>query len=265
MRRILLTLAVSLATLPAVAAIQQAPLEWASGDKTFSGVLVYDDVGKARPGVLMVPNWMGVTDAAIAQAREVAGAGYVVLVADMYGKGIRPADSDEARKQVQAVFADGGVTARQRAGDALAALRGQAGRLPLDAGRVAAIGYCFGGTVALEIARAGADVDGVVSFHGGLGSPAPAGAQSPVATSILVLNGADDTSVPDEAILAFEQEMDAAGADWQLVNFSGAAHCFTHPEDAGKTGNCRYDARSARRAFEMMRDFLGERFQAPGG
>ncbi len=265
MRRIMLALALSATVAPALAAMQQAPLEWDSGGKTFSGVLVYDDAGEPRPGVLMVPNWMGVTDAAIAQAREVAGEGYVVLVADMYGKGVRPADSDEARAQVQSVFADGGATARKRAGDALAALRGKAGALPLDPDRIAAIGYCFGGTIALEMARAGADVDGVVSFHGGLGSPAPAGAQSPVSTSVLVLNGADDTSVPDEAILAFEKEMDAAGADWQLVSFSGAAHCFTHPEDAGKTGNCRYDARSAKRAFEMMRDFLGERFQAGGG
>lgn len=248
--------------LPATAAMQARPVEWSVGEDRFSGVLVYDDAGAdVRPGLVMVPNWMGVGDNAIEQAKRIAGDDYVVLVADVYGAGVRPKDKAEARAQVMKVYGDGGVTLRRRAAAAVDALEAQAGSAPVDASRIGVLGFCFGGSVALELARSGADVDGVVSLHGGLETHLPT-ENNRIETPVLVLNGADDTSVTDAQIDAFKQEMDAAGADWQFVDFGGARHCFTHPEDANDDpkNNCQYNERAARRAFEMLHDFFRERF-----
>nr|WP_223807151.1 dienelactone hydrolase family protein [Lysobacter psychrotolerans] len=245
--------------------MQTRPVTWTVGEDAFQGVLVYDDAGSAkRPGVVMVPNWMGVTDLAVERAKDVAGTDYVVLVADVYGRDARPADKTEARAQVAKAYADGGTTLRARAAAALAALKAQADNAPLDVARISAIGFCFGGSVVLELARGGADLAGVVSFHGGLKTHLPI-AGNALRAPMLVLNGANDTSVPDADVQAFAQEMEAAGADWQFVDFGGAVHCFTQPEDAGSdpANNCRYDERASRRAFAMMRAFFTERFAAP--
>ncbi|MCF7222413.1 dienelactone hydrolase family protein [Marilutibacter chinensis] len=265
MRRLAAVLALLLLTTPALAAMRVEPLEWEVDGQAFEGMLVYDDTeDPSRPGLVMIPNWMGVGDAAIAKARQIAGQDYVVLVADVYGKGVRPRNDAEAREQVGRVYADGGVALRERAARAVEALKAQAERLPLDRQRIGAVGFCFGGSVALELARSGAELAGVVSFHGGLKTYLPTTGQR-IPTPLLVLNGADDTSVPDEDIRGFEQAMDAAGADWQFVNFSGARHCFAQEEDAGNPAdsNCRYDARAAGRAMAMMRLFLAERFDEP--
>lgn len=262
--RLVSAVALLLCAMPVLAAMQARPVEWNIGEQAFSGVLVYDDANAIkRPGLVMVPNWMGVTDHAIARARQVAADDYVVLVADVYGQGVRPKDSAEAKVQVREVYADGGITLRKRVAAAVAALEAQGATAPLDAGRIGAFGFCFGGSAVLELARSGADLAGVVSFHGDLETYRPA-AGNQVRASVLVLNGADDTSVPDAHIAAFEKEMDAAGVDWQLVNFSGARHCFTQPEDANAdpASNCRYDERASNRAFEMMHDFFRERFAA---
>ena len=137
-------------------------------------------------------------------------------------------------------------------------LRAQAGSTPLDAGKIGALGFCFGGSTVLELARSGSDVAGVVSFHGGVDTYLPMEGND-IKASILVLNGAADASVTDAHIAAFEKEMDAAKADWQFVDFSGAVHCFTQPE-SNDPPNCVYNERASKRAFEMMRDFFDERF-----
>ena len=262
MRRIATTLALVLAAAPAFAAMQAQPVEWQVGEDRFRGMLVYDDAARGpRPGLVMVPNWMGMSETNIARAKDIAGDDYVVLVADVYGKGVLPKDKAEARAQAMKAYADGGATLRQRAAAALASLKAQAGRAPLDADRIAAFGFCFGGSVVLELARSGADVAGVVSVHGGLQGHLPAEGNR-VRAPVLVLNGAADTSVTDAHIAAFGKEMDAAGADWQFVNFSGARHCFTQAEDqpADPADNCRYDARASKRAFDLMHAFFRERF-----
>lgn len=244
----------------AAAAMQARPVEWKVGNDAFSGVLVYDDAERGkRPGLVMVPNWMGVTDAAVEKARKLAGGDYVILVADVYGKGRRPADAAEAGKLAGALKQDT-ATLRARALKAVDVLKAQAGKAPLDAARIGAIGFCFGGSTVLELVRSGARLAGVVSLHGGLSTPTPAAAGS-ARTPALVLNGAADKSVGAQDIAAFEKEMDAAGADWQFVNFSGAVHCFAEA-DAGNdpASNCRYDARAARRAYRMLDDFFEERF-----
>lgn len=262
MARVVAAIALLLCAGPALAAMQARPVEWKLGEDRFSGVLVYDDVNTIkRPGLVMVPNWMGVTDLAIARAKQVAGDDYVVLVADVYGHGVRPKDKTEAKAQVMKTYADGGVTLRKRTDAALTALKAQAATAPLDANKLGAFGFCFGGSAVLELARTGADLAGVVSVHGGLETYLPT-AGNQVNASVLVLNGAADTSVTDAQIVAFGKEMDAAAVDWQFVNFSGARHCFTQEEDANTdpANNCRYDARASKRAFEMLHDFFRERF-----
>jgi dienelactone hydrolase len=264
MRRLAAAMSLVLCASPAFAAMQTKPVEWKVGDDSYSGVLVYDDVNKIkRPGLVMVPNWMGVTDDAIKQAKNIAGDDYVVLVADVYGKSVRPQDKTEAKAAVGKAYADGGTSLRKRVGEAVAALKAQDKTAPLDASKIGALGFCFGGSAALELARTGANLAGVVSFHGGLKSHLPSNGVK-VNTPLLVLNGAADKSVPQEDIVAFEKEMNEAGADWQFVNYSGAVHCFSQIEDADNPvgDNCRYDERAAKRSFAAMRAFFAERFGA---
>jgi len=245
------------AAMPALAKLQQRPVEWQLDGARYSGVLVYDDAGDARrPGVVMVPNWRGVNASAIDKAAQIAGDDYVVLVADVYGSQLRPKDNDEAAAAAQPLLKDR-ASLRARAGAALDALKAQAGTAPLDATRIAAVGFCFGGSTVLEMARAGLPLAGVVSLHGGLVSPMPAAADSGK-VPMLVLNGAADRGVSAEDIAGFGSEMDAAGADWQFVNFSGAVHCFAE-SDANSPPGCMYDPRAAKRAWKMMGDFLEER------
>ena len=260
LNRILLCLALALPA-QAVAKMHAEPVEWTVGDKTFQGVLVYDDASAAtRPGLVMVPDWMGLTEGAIAKAKHVAGDDYVVLVADVWGKGTQPKDNAEAGAMAGALRADlPGLRARIR--QALAVLKDNAGGAPLDPTKLGAFGYCFGGTIALELARSGADLAAVVTFHGGLGTsmPAQAGDFKP---SVLVLNGADDRGTAGD-VAGFRQEMDAAGADWQFVDFSNTVHCFALP-DANRPPGCVYNPLSAQRAERMMHGFLAERFSGPG-
>jgi dienelactone hydrolase len=242
---------------PAWAAMQAKPIEWKVGDKDFSGFLVYDDATAAkRPGLVMVPDWKGVTDNAVAKAEHVAGSDYVVLVADVYGKDARPKDDAEASALVKTLYGDRNAL-RARIGQALDVLKAQAGHAPVDVARLGAFGYCFGGATVLELARSGADIAGVVTFHGGLDTSMPA-RKGAVKASLLVLNGADDKGQAGN-IAGFEQEMTDAGADWQLVNFSGAVHCFALPE-ADRPG-CRYNPLVTERAERMMRGFFDERFR----
>ena len=256
MRRILFGLALMLLALPGMAKMQTKAVEWHVGHEVFSGYVVYDDAGPARrPGLLMVPDWYGVTASALDKARQQAGREFVVFVVDMYGKGKLPAGDRQAGALVGALLAQPEVM-RARMAAALAAFKAQAGAVPLDVARIGAFGFCFGGSLVLELARSGAYLAGIVTFHGGLKTQSPATPGS-VKTPLLVLNGAADASQKD-AIVPFEQEMDRAGADWTFVNFGGAVHCFAL-ETANRPG-CQYDPRAARRAYAMMHAFFRERF-----
>lgn len=245
--------------LPALAAMQAKPVEWTQDGTTFSGVLVYDDSDTdTRPGLVMVPNWKGVNDSAIAKAKQLAGDDYVVLVADVYGKGVRPKTDAEAGPVATKLRNDRPVL-RARALKAIEVLKAQAGKAPLDASRIGAVGFCFGGTTVLEMARAGAPLAGVVSLHGGLGSPLPAKAGG-THPSVLVLNGADDKSVSKDDIASFEQEMNAAKVNWEFTNYSGAVHCFAEA-DANSPPGCQYNERAAKRAWKTLDEFFEERFE----
>jgi len=248
----------ALAAMPAAAAMKTQPVEWTLDGTTFSGVLVYDaDEDDVRPGLVMVPNWKGVNASAIEKAKQLAGDDYVVLVADVYGKDVRPKTDAEAGPVATKLRNDRPVL-RARAQKAVDILKAQAGKVPLDATRIGAVGFCFGGTTVLELARAGSQLAGVVSLHGGLTSPLPAkagGTHAPV----LVLNGADDKSVSAEDIAGFEKEMNAAEVDWQFINYSGAVHCFAEA-DANSPPGCQYNERAAKRAWKALDVFFEERF-----
>jgi dienelactone hydrolase len=240
---------------PASAELVTKAVEYKQGDAPLEGYLAYEAGGPAkRPGVLIVSDWMGIGKNSRARAEQLARLGYVAFVADIYGKGVHPKDGGEAGKLAGQYKGDRPLLrARVRAG--LDELR----KVSLvDAPRVAAIGYCFGGTTVLELARSGAPVAGVVSFHGGLGSPTPADAKQ-IKGKVLALHGADDPFVKEDEVKGFEEEMRAAGVDWQLVKYSNAVHSFTD-QDAGSDNSkgAAYNAAADRRSWEAMKDFFAE-------
>lgn len=225
------------------------------------GYLAYDDAVKTpRPGVLVVHEWWGLNEYTKKRTRQLAELGYVALAADIYGDGVVATDRTEA----------GALAGRFRGGDrALLRDRVNAGLQTLranplvDRHKVAAIGYCFGGTAVLELARSGADIAGVVSFHGGLDTPRPA-APGVLKARVLVLHGADDPGVPPAQVSAFQEEMRGAGADWQLAMYGGAVHSFTNP-DAGSdpSRGSAYNEKADRRSWEHMKVFFTELLGRP--
>lgn len=224
--------------------------------QTYRGMLVYDDaIKEQRPGLLMVPNWMGVTENAAKKAYRAGGSDYIVFVADMYGKDIRPQNSDEAAKAATTVRSDREMM-RKRVNAALEVFKEQADSVPLNTRKIGAIGFCFGGGTVLELARSGTDVDGVVSFHGNLDTPDPSVAKN-IRTPVLVLHGANDPFVPDEQVAAFKNEMRDANVDWTLVSYGNAVHSFTDPT-ANMPGKAEYNPVVADRAFGAMRQFFNE-------
>ncbi|WP_339082830.1 dienelactone hydrolase family protein [Pseudomonas sp. TMP9] len=242
----------------AQAAVVVEPVPYEIDGEAFEGLLVYDDaVTTARPGLVMVPNWMGVTENSAKKAAHVAGDQYVVFVADIYGKAIRPSNAGEAQAAATLVRADRALL-RKRTQAAVDVLKAQAAEVALDASKLGAIGFCLGGTAVLELARSGADLKGFVSFHGNLDTPNPADAQN-IKAPILVLHGADDPIVPQAQVDDFIAEMKAAKTDWQLVSYGGAVHSFTNPE-ANMPGNNHYNPLVATRAFKAMDDLFDETF-----
>jgi dienelactone hydrolase len=240
------------------AALKTEVIEYRHGDAVLEGYLAYDDaiVGK-RPGVVVVHEWWGQNDYVKKRAEQLARMGYIAFALDMYGKGKLTKDPKQAGEW-STVFSNDRKFGRARAAAGLAVLKNH----PLaDASRVAAIGYCFGGTTVLEMARGGAELAGVASFHGGLDTPelAKPGA---VKAKVLVLAGGDDPFVPPAQVTAFEEEMRKGGADWQVHVYGGAAHSFTNPKaDGYGLKGAAYNERADRRSWEAMRVFFAEIFK----
>ena len=258
MKKFLLTAMTTIIAASLHAAIQTKTVEYKQGGTTLEGVLVWDDaVQGQRPGVLVVHQWMGLTDYEKHRAEMLAQLGYVAFCADIYGKGVRPKDAAEAGAQAGKYKGDRQLL-RARVNAALTVLQT---REFVDPKRIAAIGYCFGGTVVLEIARGGADLKGVASFHGGLSTPNPADAKN-IKGKVLVLHGADDTFESPAEIAAFQEEMRQGRVDWQMNYYGGAVHSFTNP-DAGKAGikGVAYNEAADRRSWQAMRDFFDEIFR----
>lgn len=235
-------------------------VEYTSGDTTCEGYVAYSEWNDQKvPGVLIVHEWYGLNDYARRRTREIAELGYVAFAADIYGKGVRASSNEEAAK-LSGKYKSDPELFRKRVNDALAVLREQP---HVDPDRIAAIGYCFGGTGVLELARSGADVLGVVSFHGGLSTKAPA-EKGDVPAKVLVLHGEDDPYVKPPEVRSFKNEMDKAEVDWQLIGYSDTVHSFTNPNagDDNSTG-AAYNARSDRRSWEHMKIFFQELFTKP--
>ena len=258
MRNLLLPVIVILAALSARGEIVSKPVEYKQGDTVLEGLSVYDDAiqGK-RPAVLVVHQWKGLGDYEKKRAEMLARLGYNVLAADIYGKGIRPQTPQAAGAEASKYKNDPALLrARVRAASEVLARHELT-----DPKRMAAIGYCFGGTAVLELARSGADVAGVVSFHGGLSSPTPSDAKN-IRAKVLALHGADDPHVSPKEVAAFEDEMRQGGVDWQLIAYGGAVHAFTD-WNAG-TDNSKgaaYNERADRRSWEAMKQFFAELFK----
>ncbi|WP_426142738.1 dienelactone hydrolase family protein [Pseudomonas sp. DWP3-1-2] len=235
-----------------------SPVVYQIDGQPYESRLVFDSGdASSRPGLLMAPNWMGVSEGAEKIAQSVAEQGYVVLLVDLYGQGTRPQNNDEAGAAMMPLKNDR-AELRKRMQAALEQLLSQTDA-PVDADRVATFGFCFGGCCSLELARTGANLKAAVSFHGTLDTPDPADAKH-IKGSVLVLHGASDPLVPKEQLPAFEDEMNAAGVDWQLTSYGGAVHSFTDPL-AQTPGMMMYDAKTAKRAFASMHNLLDEVFK----
>jgi dienelactone hydrolase len=205
------------------------------------------------PAVLVVHDWLGVTDATRMRCDMLARIGYLAFAADLYGADVRPSDA-EAPQVAGGLYGDP-ATWRARLAAALDRLTAEP---DVDRDRVAALGYCFGGSSALQLARTGADLKAVVSFHGGL-STGPEGEAARIRAKLLVLTGAADPVVPDADVLAFEDELRTApGLDWQVVTYAGAMHAFTVPTADAPDHGAAYDERADRRSWTAMKDFLAE-------
>ena len=178
------------------------------------------------PVVLVIHQWMGLTDYEKGRTDKLAKECYNAFAVDMYGKGIRPANIDEAGKQATLYKSDAAL-ARRRITAALDFVKTQSN---VDAGKIAAIGYCFGGTMALELARSGADIKAVIPFHGGLATPAPLTEPGVIKASVQIHHGADDPFVKPEEVNTFIAEMNTAKADWEFTSYAGAVHSFTQKE-----------------------------------
>ncbi len=237
------------------------PLEYGLRDAPLEGFVAYDKAGtRKRPGVLVFHTWRGLDDYIRRRTRMIAELGYVAFAADIFGKGVVPKDVPERRALLDKYLADRGLL-RERCRSALDALREHP---MVDPGRLGAVGYCFGGCAVLELARSGADVRGVVSFHGLLSSPTPQDARN-IRGSVLVLNGAEDPRVPPGDVEAFHNEMREAAVDWQLVHYGNAVHSFT---DSGAGNNpsagSAYDEKADARSWRAMKAHLEEAFQTAG-
>jgi dienelactone hydrolase len=233
-------------------------VEYRHGNVVLEGYLAWDPaVAGRRPGVMVVHEWKGHGEYVRRRAEQLARLGYLAFAADMYGKGVFAKDHEEAGKLAGTYFNDRKLM-RDRAAAGLDVLRKHE---LCDPARLAAMGYCFGGTTALEMARAGLDLRGVASFHGNLSTPHPEDAKN-IKAKVIVFHGLDDGFVGPEVVRAFHDEMKAAKVDYQFVGFSGAVHSFTVKEagDDNSKGMA-YNEKADRRSWAMLEGFLKEIFQ----
>ena len=230
----------------------------ANGER-FEGVLVFDPAGGKRPGVLMAPNWMGVDGDAVACAQKIATeGGYSVFVADMYGVGKRPTNHPEAAALANPLRA-APLEIRSRITAAFETLIAEAGaRGVLDADRLAAIGFCFGGGNVLDLVRSGAKAQAVVSIHGDLATPMPA-QPGDIEAAVLAIHGAADPVAPKAQRDGFETEMDTAGCRWRMHVFGGVVHSFTD-EGVNVPGIAVHDEKAARATFKWTYEFIQDAF-----
>jgi dienelactone hydrolase len=257
MKNLIPTLLLMTTILASRAAIHTELVDYKQGDTTLEGYLAYDDaISGKRPGVLVVHQWLGLTGYEKHRAEQLAALGYVAFCADIYGKDNQPKNVQEAGALAGKYKSDRALL-RARVNAALDMLEKNEF---MDTKRVAAIGYCFGGTTVIELARGGAELNGVVSFHGGLDSPVPADGKN-IKCKVLVLAGADDPFQKPEDLTAFESEMRDSKVDWQIVFYGGAVHAFTQPNPGFVNAGAKYNEKADKRSWEAMKQFFAEIFQ----
>lgn len=248
---------------PQSTAIKEEPVTYRDGDTVMKGYIVYDEARQGRrPGVLVVHEWWGITKHVHAEARNLASQGYTAFIVDMYGDGKTADNPKDAGAMSGAVRKD--VRALQ---SRFNAARDTMARHPtVDARRTGAIGFCFGGSVVLEMARSGADLAGVAAFHAGVTTSNPA-APGKVKSRVLVLNGAADPFIKPDQVDGFKKEMEAARVNYRYINYPGAVHAFTNPEatEKGKQFNLPLayhadaDRQSKAEAAKFFRELFGSR------
>jgi dienelactone hydrolase len=244
------------------AAVKEEPVTYKDGETTMKGFVVYDDaVQGKRPGIVMIHEWWGITKHIHNEAHKFAQQGYTAFIADMYG------DAKTADNPKDAGALSGSVMKNPKEMEArFNAAREQLAKHPtVDPQRIGAVGYCFGGAVVLNMARAGADLAAVAGFHASLGLNTPAPAPGTVKAKLLVLNGADDPFVKREQYEVFKKDLDAAKADYRVIEYPGAVHAFTNPEatELGKKFNLplRYDAKVDQEAKAEAAKFFAANLQ----
>lgn len=258
--RTVLTIISLLFVFDAGAEIVSREVSYTAGDTVMKGLVAYDDsIQGKRPGILVVHEWWGHNEYARKRAHMLAELGYTALAIDMYGDGKTADHPEDAGKFSNAVGGNPQL-AKARFDAALATLKQQPG---VDKDSIAAIGYCFGGSIVLGMARMGTDIDGVVSYHGSVATKSPA-KKGDIKTRIRVFNGADDPFVKAEQIEAFKQEMEAAGADYRFINYPGAVHSFTNP-DADAVGKkfklpLAYNKKADKDSWQQTQAFFKEIF-----
>jgi dienelactone hydrolase len=242
----LLFLAFAAFTTPAFAKVTTRTVIYKDGNTELEGFFAYDDERSSlRPGILVIHDWTGLQDYAKSRATQLAGLGYVAFAADIYGKGVRPTDTKECAVQAGTYKNDLPLLRRR----ILLGLDQLKKKTNVDTAKLAAIGYCFGGTSVLELARSGADVRGVVSFHGGLSTTKPAKAGD-IKARILVCHGGADSHVNAE-VPAFKAEMEKAKAQMEFITYEGAQHGFTKPGPA-------YQEKADKESWAAMKKFFAE-------
>ncbi len=251
------TLIAALLALPLVAQaeVQSEAIAYRDGDTQLQGYLYYDDaISGKRPGVIVVHEWWGLNDYAKHRAEMLAKLGYAAFALDMYGDNKVTTHAKDAKGWSTQITENKDAWRRR----AMAGLDVLTADERVDPEHLAAVGYCFGGSTVMQMAYAGADLDGVVSFHGSLPTPAE-GEGTQIKASILAAHGEADGFVPPAKVEAFKAALEAAKADWEFISYGGAVHAFSNP-DAGSYGidNVRYDERADRRSWATMQAFLKE-------
>jgi len=230
-------------------------IDYMDGDFACQGYVVKPMNDRVNPIVLVVHQWGGLTEYEKMRADMLASLGYAAFAVDIYGKGNRPTGGD--RGQFAGKYKNDRALYRSRLLAALKAARAVPG---VDGSKVAVIGYCFGGTGALELARTGADIKGAVSFHGSLDGGKTSEANG-IKAKVLVCHGADDPSVPPAQVAGFMDEMRAGKVDWHMVTYGGAVHAFTQPSAGNDPSRgSAYDADADRRSWAELQNFLKEVF-----
>ena len=234
-------------------------IDYQAGSVKGKGALVWNEkVSGKRPLMLVMTNWLGVTDIAIKRAAKMAGDKYVAFVADMYGDGKTCDGPPTSQDWMMAVRADR-VEGRKRVNAGLATLVAEAGKRGIgDSSKKAAVGFCFGGGNVLELARTGADVNAVICLHGDLATTMPA-KKGDIKAAVFVIHGSKDPVAPKAERDALEAEMDGVGANWQLLDFGGRVHSFTE-EETMMPGMAEYHAGAAHQTYRMLDDFIQDAF-----